>query len=394
MKGPGSSQAAVIRTRLSRNLVGDSAGSTITKVSRDLVCAPGLMVVVTTEETQMNDLRPLGPGGPNVAPLALGTMTFGAETDESVAQQQLDLFVESGGTLIDTADVYSNGVSETMIGSWLAKRPSNEDLIIATKGRFNPPQGSPGASRRSLVRSVDKSLARLGVDHIDVYFVHGWDQDTPVEETLDTLSNLVRQGKIHNIGWSNTTGWQLQRIITTARLGGFVVPIVFQPQYNLLDRHIEWDVLPCCLEEGLGVTPWSPLGGGWLTGKYQRDTSPTGPTRLGDDPTRGVEAYDTRNTDRTWRILDVAQQIADAHNRPMSHVALAWLATRPGVASILLGARTVEQLKSNLAAADLVLTEAELNELTAVSAPGLPDYPYGMIEQFCGVPHWGDLNTR
>lgn len=344
--------------------------------------------------TAMTTRRLLGPGGPRVAPFALGTMTFGAETDEPEAHRQLDAFVERGGNLIDTADAYSNGESETIIGRWLAERSTNDDVIVATKGRFNPPPGSPGASRRSLVRSVDDSLRRLGVDHLDVYFVHGWDQDTPVEESLDTLSALVRHGKIHHLGWSNTTGWQLQRIITTARLGDFVTPIVFQPQYNLLDRHIEWELLPCCLEEGLGVTPWSPLGGGWLTGKYHRDTAPTGATRLGDNPKRGVEAYDERNTDRTWDILDAARQIADRHDRPMSHVALTWLTTRPGVSSILLGARSLEQLEANLGAADLTLTDAEVTELDAVSAPGLPPYPYGMIEEFCDVPYWLDLDTH
>ena len=343
--------------------------------------------------TSMTTRRQLGPGGPFVAPLALGTMTFGAETDETEAHRQLDLFVERGGNLIDTADVYSNGESENFIGRWLARRSLNDDVIVATKGRFKPPAGSPGASRRSLVRSVDDSLQRLGVDHIDVYFVHGWDQVTPVVETLDTLTALVRQGKIHHVGWSNTTGWQLQRIITSARVGGFAVPMVFQPQYNLLDRHIEWEVLPCCLEEGLAVTPWSPLGGGWLTGKYQRDTSPTGPTRLGDDPNRGVEAYDGRNNDRTWAILDVAQRIANDHDRPVAHVALAWLMTRPAVASVLLGARTLEQLETNLDAADLTLKDTEIDELNTISAPGLPPYPYGMVEVFCEVPHWKTLDT-
>lgn len=342
----------------------------------------------------MTDRRQLGAGGPLIAPLALGTMTFGAETDESDAHRQLDVFVEWGGNLIDTADVYADGESERIIGRWLANRSRADDVVVATKGRFAPPPSTPGASRRSLVRSVEASLRRLGVDHLDVYFVHGWDRDTPVEETLDTLSALVRQGKIHHLGWSNTTGWQLQRIITTARLGGFVTPIVFQPQYNLLDRHIEWEVLPACLEEGLALTPWSPLGGGWLTGKYRRDAPPSGPTRLGDDPNRGVEAYEGRNTDRTWAILDVAQGIADNHGVPMAHVAIAWLANRPGVSSVLLGARTVEQLESNLDSKGLTLSEAEMEELTAVSAPGLPPYPYGMIEAFSRLPHWSTLGTR
>jgi len=335
-----------------------------------------------------NDHRQLGPGGAFVAPFALGAMTFGAETDEAEAHRQLDQFVERGGTLVDTADAYTNGESERIIGRWLAQRSNIADLVIATKGRFNPPPNTPGASRRSLIQSAEASLTRLGVERLDVYFVHGWDEQTPVEETLDAVTTLVRQGKIHQVGWSNTTGWQLQRIVTTARLGGFVVPTIFQPQYNLLDRHIEWEVLPCCLEENLALTPWSPLGGGWLTGKYQRDSAPTGATRLGEDPARGVEAYDTRNTERTWQILDVAQGIADDHGVPVAHVAIAWLATRPAVASILLGARTNDQLTSNLDAASLQLTPEQIDELTAVSAPGVPPYPYGMVQDYCEVQHW------
>jgi aryl-alcohol dehydrogenase-like predicted oxidoreductase len=333
----------------------------------------------------------LGPGGPVVSRFALGTMTFGVETAEADAHRQLDAFVDAGGTLIDTADVYGDGESERIIGRWLARRGGADDLIVATKGRFAPPPGSHGASRRSLHRSVDSSLRRLGTEAIDVYFVHGWDVATPVAETLDTLTSLVRAGKIHNIAWSNVTGWQLQQIVTTAALGGWVGPIAVQPQYNLLDRGIELEVLPCCLDAGLAITPWSPLGGGWLTGKYRRDRTPTGETRLGDDPRRGVEAYDVRNTARTWTILDEVGAVAAEHDRPMSHVALAWLLSRPGVAAVLLGARTVTQLRESLAAADLVLDDDQIDRLTRVSAIDLPPYPYGMLEDFCDVDVWRRL---
>ena len=335
----------------------------------------------------------LGKGGPIVSRMALGTMTFGVETGEDDARRQLDRFVDAGGSFIDTADVYGDGASERIIGRWAADRGGVDDLIVATKGRFAPPAGSHGASRRSLRRSVDASLQRLGADAIDLYFVHGWDDHTPVAETLDTLSSLVRAGKIHDIAWSNVTGWQLQQIVTTAELGGYVSPVALQPQYNLLDRGIELEVLPCCLGAGLAITPWSPLGGGWLTGKYRRTARPTGATRLGDDPTRGVEAYDTRNTERTWRILDEVIAVAGEVERPPSHVALAWLLTRPGVASVLLGARTLDQLEDNLAAADLVLDDDQVRRLTAVSSIDLPPYPYGMIEDFCDVDVWRVLGT-
>jgi len=320
-------------------------------------------------------------------------MTFGVETDEADARRQLNTFVESGGTFIDTADVYGNGESERIIGRWAADRGGVDDLIVSTKGRFAPPTGSYGASRRSLQRSVDASLARLGVDAIDVYFVHGWDEQTPIVETLDTLSALVRTGKIHHIAWSNVTGWQLQQILTTASMGGFVAPTALQPQYNLLDRGIEIEVMPSALGAGLGITPWSPLGGGWLTGKYSRSERPTGATRLGDDPDRGVEAYDVRNTDRTWRILDEVEAVAAEVGRSATHVSLAWLLTRPGVASVLLGARTLAQLQDNLGASDLVLGDEHADRLTRASAIELPPYPYGMIEDFCDVEVWERLGT-
>jgi aryl-alcohol dehydrogenase-like predicted oxidoreductase len=334
----------------------------------------------------------LGRGGLQISRLALGSMTFGLETDETEAFAQLYAFVEAGGTLIDTADVYGDGESERIIGRWLADRRLKQ-VIVSTKGRFGPPHGSAGASRRSLVRSVDASFERLGVDAIDVYFVHGWDEHTPLEETLDVLSSMVRAGKIHYLGWSNVTGWQLQRIITTARLGGYVVPVTMQPQYNLLDRGIELEVLPVCLEEGLGLLPWSPLAGGWLTGKYSADQRPTGATRLGENPERGVEAYDLRNNDRTWRVLETLKDVARAHDCAPAHVAIAWLLSRPTVSSVLLGARTAGQLAETLPAADLRLEPDELRRLTAISAPGLPPYPYGMVEEFCDVHHWSELGT-
>lgn len=327
-----------------------------------------------------------------MSPLALGSMTFGVETDETGAFEQLDTYVDAGGTLIDTADVYAGGESERIVGRWIADR-GHEDVLIVTKGRFAPPAGSMGGSRRSIVRSVEASLDRLGIDAIDLYFVHGWDQHTPVTETLDTLAGLVRSGKIHSIGWSNVTGWQLAQILTEARQSGLIAPCVVQPQYNLLDRGIELEVLPCCLDHGISIAPWSPLGGGWLTGKYSRVQRPTGASRLGEDPSRGVEAYDLRNTEATWRILDVVQEVAERHGRPMGQIAIAWLLTRPAVASVLLGARTTDQLRDNLAAGSVDLTEQDLAQLTTVSAPGLPPYPYGMVEEFCDVGHWRELGT-
>ena len=201
----------------------------------------------------------------------------------------------------------------------------------------------------------------------------------------------MRAGKIHHVGWSNVTGWQLQAILFAARTQGLPMPVALQPQYNLLERGIEIEVLPCCLEAGIALTPWSPLGGGWLTGKYEARARPGGATRLGEDPARGVEAYDLRNTDRTHAILAALRAVADRHGRPPSHAALAWLVARPGVAAVLLGARSAAQLEDNLAAVDLDLDAADLAQLTKVSSDALPAYPYKFVQDWSGVDVWRRL---
>lgn len=325
--------------------------------------------------------RRLGSTGTIVSTLCLGTMTFGAETDEAGSHAQLDRFVEAGGNFLDTADVYSRGVSEQIIGRWLRARPGVRDrLVIATKGRF--PMGDDvndaGLSRTHLSRALDASLARLGVDTIDLYQAHAWDPLTPIEETLRFYDDAVRAGKIRYVGVSNFVGWQLQKAVLLARFGGLPPIVTLQPQYNLLARDIEHEVVPVCLNEGIGILPWSPLGGGWLTGKYRRDEVPTGATRLGENPNRGVEAYAGRNAaEQTWEVVDAVREIADARGASMAAVALAWLADAPAVTSVILGARTIEQLDDNLTAGDLVLDAAERDRLDKASAPRVADYPYG-----------------
>ena len=225
------------------------------------------------------EFRTLGRTGCVVSTLALGTMTFGKETDEDGAHAQLDRFVEAGGNLVDTADVYNGGVSEEIIGRWLATHPSErEQVVLATKGRFPTGTGpnDVGLSRRHLSRALDASLTRLGVDCVDLYQVHSWDPVTPLEETLRFLDDAVRAGKTRYVGLSNFTGWQLQRAVDLAERHGLSRPETLQPQYNLLVREIEWEILPACAANGLGVLPWSPLGGGWLTGKYDAQRRPDG----------------------------------------------------------------------------------------------------------------------
>src|SRR5215472_8488496 len=278
-------------------------------------------------------------------------MTFGAEADEPGAHRQLDRFAEAGGTLVDTADVYSNGASEEIIGRWLASRPAalTEPIVVATKGRFGP-EGSGngvGLSARHLTRALDGSLRRLGLDAVDLYQLHAFDPLTPMEETLRTLDGFVRAGKIRYYGLSNFTGWQLTKAVYLARALNIAAPVTLQPQYSLLVREIEWEIVPAAVDAGMGLLPWSPLGGGWLTGKYQRSERPTGATRQ-----RGVS---------------------------MAEIALAWVTGRPAVTSTILGARTAGQLEVNLRAAGLTLTADEAAALDAASDPAAPDYPYGEL---------------
>jgi aryl-alcohol dehydrogenase-like predicted oxidoreductase len=328
------------------------------------------------------DYRTLGNSGCAVSTLALGTMTFGAEADEAASHAQLDRFAEAGGTLIDTADVYSAGTSEEIIGRWLADRPADvtDPVVLATKGRFPmaPDPNGVGLSARHLTRAVDASLTRLGVDVIDLYQAHAFDALTPLEETLRTFDGFIRAGKIRYYGLSNFTGWQLTKAVHLARALNLAPPVTLQPQYNLLVREIEWEIVPAAIDAGLGLLPWSPLGGGWLSGKYRRDERPTGATRLGEDPGRGMEAYDKRNDqDRTWDVIDAIQTIADGRGASMAQVALSWVTNRPGVTSTILGARTLTQLDDNLAAADVHLDPKETEILNAASRLPVGDYPYG-----------------
>jgi aryl-alcohol dehydrogenase-like predicted oxidoreductase len=323
----------------------------------------------------------LGNSGTIVSTQCLGTMTFGAEADEETSEHILDAFAEAGGTFLDTADVYSKGVSEEITGRWLKSHPEHAaNMVVATKGRFPMGEGhnDVGLSRRHLRLALDASLSRLGVEHIDLYQMHAWDAVTPLEETLRFLDDAVTAGKIGYYGFSNYLGYQVTKAVHTAREHGWTPPVTLQPQYNLLVRDIEHEVVPACLDGGLGLLPWSPLAGGWLTGKYQRDTTPTGASRLGEDPERGMEAYGPRNSDeRTWAVVEAVAEVAKEQGVTSAQVALAWVAAQPAVTSVILGARTVEQLTDNLAAADLDLTSEQLAHLSEVSAPRVGVYPYG-----------------
>ncbi|TCU13365.1 aldo/keto reductase [Rhizobium sullae] len=327
------------------------------------------------------DYRKLGPSGTIVTAYCLGTMTFGAEADEAASHRLLDDYFAWGGNFIDTADVYSAGKSEEIIGHWLKARPTEaKQAVIATKGRF--PMGSGpndiGLSRKHLNQALDDSLHRLRVEHIDLYQMHAWDALTPIEETLRFLDDAVSAGKISYYGFSNYVGWHIAKASEIAKARGYTRPVTLQPQYNLLMRDIELEIVAACQDASMGLLPWSPLGGGWLTGKYKRDQIPTGATRLGENPTRGGEAFEARNAqERTWAIIGVVEDIARARGVSMAQVAVAWTAARPAVTSVILGARNPEQLADNLNAASLVLSIEETARLDEVSAPTPGQYPYG-----------------
>ena len=327
------------------------------------------------------EYRLLGSSGCAVSALALGTLTFGNETSEEDSFAQLDRFTEAGGTLVDTADVYADGRSEEIIGRWLASRPGQREVVVlATKGRF-PTDESPnghGLSRRHLSLALDASLRRLGVDTIDLYQVHGWDPLTRLEETLRFLDDAVRAGKINYVGLSNFTGWQLQKAVDLAEFRGLSVPVSLQPQYNLLARAVEWELVPACQAAGLGMLAWSPLASGWLTGKYRRGEPPAGGTRAVENADEGMRIWNSRGeSEQTWPVIDAVRKVAEGRGASMAQVAIAWVLARPAVSAVILGARSLEQFTDNLAAAGLGLSPADIQLLDEASAPAAPDYPYG-----------------
>ncbi len=326
--------------------------------------------------------RKLGNTGIAVSKIALGTMYFGSETPEEDAFAILDKYVEAGGNLIDTADVYVGGVSEQIIGRWFAARPREvtNRVVLASKGRAGGGQdpNAVGLSRRYLHRALNVSLSRLGVETIDLYQLHASDMHTPVEETLSFLDEAVKAGKIHYIGLSNFTGWQLQLMISTAKAMGVQVPVTLQPQYSLLSREIEWEIVPAALHNGIGLLPWSPLAGGFLTGKYQRGGTAASGTRAGSEKLLYQwvsEEY--ADSDRNWATIDAVVRIAKEIGATPAQVALSWIADRPGVVAPIVGARTVEHLRNNLGAAELKLDDESTDALEKVSAPQSGGYPYG-----------------
>jgi aryl-alcohol dehydrogenase (NADP+) len=333
------------------------------------------------------EYRKLGHSGTVVSKLALGTMYFGSETAEEDAFAIMDAFIEADGNFIDTADVYVGGLSEQIVGNWLAARPRDvtERIVLASKGRAgnNEDPNKIGLSRRHLHRALNASLRRLGVETIDLYQLHASDMETPVEETLSFLDTAFRAGKIHYLGLSNFTGWQLQLLVSTAKAMGIPAPVSLQQQYSLLSRESEWEVFPAAIHNGLGILPWSPLAGGFLAGKYQRGTQPATGTRAGSEkPLYQSTSEEYAEVDRNWAIIDAVTRIAAETVATPSQVALSWISDRPGVTAPIFGARNLNQLHDNLGAAQLKLDPAATAELERLSAPLAGGYPYGAFGQW------------
>jgi len=327
--------------------------------------------------------RYLGRTGLKVSELCLGAMTFGRESSEEESFHMLDHFVEAGGNFIDTANVYSQGVSEEILGRWL-KGQQRDDFVIATKVRFSMGPGSNdlGLSRKHILSAVEASLRRLNTTYIDLYQVHMWDPGTPLEETLDTLNQLVNSGKVRYLGASNYAGYQLQKAIDISRHQGWEPFSCLQPLYNLLDRSFEWELSPVCEVEGVGVIPWSPLRGGWLSGKYHRGMSaPLPDTRIEQAAKQGwSESWNVYANERTWQVVDTLLAIAAEMHKTPAQIALNWLLQKPAVTAPILGARTLAHLEDNLGATGWSLTIEQVARLDQASMLPLP-YPYESLAQ-------------
>jgi len=326
----------------------------------------------------------MGRTGLKVSELCLGAMHFGGPTDEETSVRILDGFVEAGGTFIDTADVYNAGASESILGRWLKGR-DRDDLVIATKvfGATGAGPNDRGLSRKHILAGVEASLRRLGTDHIDLYYTHVYDDVTPLDETLSTLDTLVRSGKVRYLGASNVPAWHLQKAVDLSEHRGWARYDALQPLYNLLDRETEWDLVPVCRNEGLGIVPWSPLRAGWLSGRFHRGMqAPPPDTRIAAAEARGFqEKWDNYATERTWRVLDELDAVATETGRSVAQVAVRWLVQAPGVTAPIIGPRTVEHLTDNLGATGWALTAEQVSRLdTASHKP--TGYPHDVLERF------------
>ena len=333
------------------------------------------------------DTARLGPL--TVSRLALGAMLMGGKTPVDEAHRMLDRFVDAGGTFVDTADTYGEGTSERVLAPWLARR--REDVVLATKVRFSTddPPGE-GLAPDRIRAACDASLRRLGVDVIDLYQVHAPDPAVPLEESLEALDGLVRAGKVRALGASNFPAWLLAWAVALQDREGWSPFVSLQPQYSLVERSIEIEILPFCRAAGIGVIPWGPLGAGFLTGKYSRDAEPPPGSRMAGAGDELEEARHRRAIERNFQVVDAAEAIAQEKGATISQVALAWLLGVEGVVAPIVGPRTYEQLEDLLGAVDVALAPEDRARLEAPAQP--PEtYPQRMLAEQLGLAELGPL---
>jgi aryl-alcohol dehydrogenase-like predicted oxidoreductase len=337
----------------------------------------------------------LGRSGLRVSPLCLGAMTFGEEWGWGASVQEseaiIDRFLERGGNFIDTANGYTKGHSEKIIGDHVGRTPSKRDrVVLATKFLTNMYRGDPnggGASRKAIIAQCEQSLRRLQTTYIDLYWMHAWDSMTPIEETMRALDDLVRDGKVRFIGISDTPAWKCAEAQMLARFRGWSPVIAVQIEYSLLQRTVEGELIPMARELGMGVTPWAPLARGVLTGKYRREDHGKHKPNRGERVTSGLG-------DSAYAIIDELSRIATRVDSTAARVALAWVASRPGVSSTIIGARTVQQLDDNLGGVDITLTAEDIAKLDALSRPQLP-FPANMAAMEAALINGGtSVNGR
>ncbi len=328
------------------------------------------------------EYRFMGRAGLKVSQLCMGAQTFGWGADQATAHSLADHFVEAGGNFFDTSNIYNEGRSETMLGSWLKSRANRSQLVIASKVFFpaGPGPNDTGLTRKHIYEQIHASLRRLQTDYLDLYQMHCWDASTPLEETLRTLDDLVRAGKVRYIGASNYTPGQLMQAIMLSQMHGWVRFDCLQPEYSLLVRSTEWELLPMCRAQGIGLIAWSPLAGGWLTGKYRRDQPPPPDSRVGRAD-RWDDLPEQRESEQTWQIVDALLEISQSLGKTPAQVALNWLLQQPGVTAPIMGARTLAQLEDNLGSVGWALSADELTRLDAASRIPLPS-PYNFIARY------------
>jgi aryl-alcohol dehydrogenase-like predicted oxidoreductase len=327
------------------------------------------------------DTAQLGPL--TVSRLCLGAMLMGSKTPRDESHRMLDRFLDAGGTFVDTADTYDDGGSEETLAPWLARR--RDEVVLATKVRFPVSDpGGEGLGAERIAAACDASLRRLGVDVIDLYQVHAPDPGVPLEETLEALDGLVRAGKVRALGASNYPAWLLAWAVALQDRNGWSPFVSLQPQYSLVERSIETEILPFCRAAGLGVLPWGPLGAGFLTGRYSREEPPPEGSRMADAADELEEAPARRAIERNFKVVDEARAIAEAKGATISQVALAWLLGTEGVTAPIVGPRTYEQLEDLLGAVDVTLADEERARLEA-HAPPPPVYPQRFLREQNGI---------